>query len=123
MVVRARTHPSSSGSNMFHHGLIKLLITQDLGKVERSWSHFLLWGGFKVKFKDAEKRKRKKKYSKKKVLETSDSAETKPSSENKTEDYQDQQDCLEDITSTQLPEEDPRRKRNDNSVLGSIDEI
>ena len=36
MVVRARNHPSSSSSNMFHHGLITLLITQELGKVERS---------------------------------------------------------------------------------------
>ena len=51
---RARNHPSSSSSNMFHHGLIKLLIfTQKLGKVERSWSHFIFWGGFKVNFKDA----------------------------------------------------------------------
>ena len=86
MVARARNHPSSSDSNMFHHGLIKLLITQELGKLERSWFHFIFWEGFKVKFKDAEKRKRKKKSSKNKVLETSDSAETKPSSENKTED-------------------------------------
>ena len=61
MVFRAQNHSSSSGSNMFHHGLIKFLITQELGKLERSWSHFLLLGGFKVKFKDAEKRKRKKK--------------------------------------------------------------
>ena len=61
MVVRARNHSSSSRINMFHHGLIKLLITQELGKLERSWSHFIFWGGFKVKFKDAEKRKRKKK--------------------------------------------------------------
>ena len=35
MVVRARNHSSSFGSNMFHHGLIKLLITQELGKLER----------------------------------------------------------------------------------------
>ena len=81
MVVRARNHSSSSGSNMFHHGLIKILINQELGKVERSWSHFLFWGGFKVKFKDVEKRKRKKKSSKKNVLETYYNVETKPSFE------------------------------------------
>ena len=94
MYVRVQNHPSFSGSNMFHHGLINLLITQKLGKVERSWSCFLFWGGLKVNLKDAEKRKRKKKSSKKKVLETSDSAETKPSYENKIEDY-DEQECLE----------------------------
>ena len=74
MVVRARNHPMFSNSNMFHHGLIKLLINQELGKVESSWSHFLFLGGFKINLKDVEKRKRKKKSSKKKVLETYDSA-------------------------------------------------
>ena len=75
MYVRVRNHPISSGSNMFHHGLVKLLITQELGKLERSWSHFLLWGGFKFNLKGVEKRKRKR------VVETSDSTETKPLSE------------------------------------------
>ena len=45
------------------------------------------------------KERERKKYSKKKVLETSDNAETKPSSENKIEDYHEQE-CLEEITST-----------------------
>ena len=71
MFVRVRNHPISSGSNMFHRGLIKLLITQELAKLERSWSHFLFWGGFKVNLKGAKKRKRKM------VVETSDSTETK----------------------------------------------
>ena len=68
------------------------------------------------------KERERKKSSKKKVLETSDSAETKPSSENKTEDYHEQE-CLEEITLAQLPEEEPGLKRNDHSVLGSVDEI
>ena len=122
MDVRAGNHSSSSGSNVFHHGLIKLLITQELGKLERSWSHFIFWEGFKVKFKDAEKIKRNKKSSKIKVLETSNSAETKNSSKNKIE-YYHEQECLEEITSTQLPQEEPGLKRNDHSVLGSVDGI
>ena len=100
MYVRVRNRPSSYGSNMFHHELIKLLINQELGKLERSWSHFLFWGGFKVNPKDVEKIKRKK------VVETSDGTETKPLSENKYGD------CYEhmgpkEITSTQLPEKEP----------------
>ena len=103
MHVRAHNYPSSSSSNMFHHGLIKLLITQELGKVERSWSHFIFWGGFKVNSKYADKRKRNKNPYKKKVLESLDSAETKPWSENKSEDHHEQE-CPEEITSAQLRE-------------------
>ena len=114
MFVRARNHPSSSGSNMFHHGLIKLLITQELGKLERSWSHFLLWGGFKFNIKDAEKRKRKK------VVENYDSIETKPLSENKYGDCYEQV-GPEEITSAQLPEKELGWKNNENSNLGSVD--
>ena len=95
MAIRARNHPSCSGSNMFHHGLIKILITQELGKLERSWSHFLFWGVFKVNLKSTEKIKRKR------VVETSDSTETKSLSEN----------CYEqidpkEITSTHLLEKE-----------------
>ena len=121
MSIRARNHPSSSSSNMFHHGLIKLLINQELGKVERSWSHFLFRGGFKVNLKYAEKIKRKQKSSRKKVLEIPDSAETKPSSE-KSEDRHEQE-CPEEITSTRLPEEESGWIKNDNSVLVYVDEI
>ena len=35
MSVRVQNHPISFGSNMFHHGLVNLLITQELGKLER----------------------------------------------------------------------------------------
>ena len=75
MSVRVRNNPISSSSNMFYHGLVKLLITQELGKLERSWSHFLFWGGFKVNLKSIEKRKRKR------VVENSNSTKTKPLSE------------------------------------------
>ena len=110
MSVRDQNHPSSSCSNMFHHGLIKLLITQELAKVERSWSHVLFWGGFKVNLKGAEKRKRKR------VVETSDSTETKPLSE-----YCYEKIDPEEITSAQLPEKEPGWENNENSNLGSVD--
>ena len=101
---------------MFHYGLNNILITQELGKLERSWSHFLLSGVFKASFKYAKKIKRKK------VVETSDSTETKPSSENKSGDCYEQV-GPEEITSAQLPEEEPRWEKNDSPVLGSVDEM
>ena len=88
MSIRVRNHPSFSGSNRFHHGLIKLLITQELGKLERSWSHSLFWGAFKINLKGAYKRKRKR------VVENFDSTETKPLSK-----YCYEQIDLEEITS------------------------
>ena len=99
---------------MFHHGLIKLLITQELGKLERSWSHFLFWGVFKVNLKSTEKIKRKR------VVETSDSTETKPLSENKSRDCDEQTD-LEEITLAQPVEKELEWENNEFSVLGSID--
>ena len=99
---------------MFHHVLVKFLITRELGKIERSWSHFLFWGGFKVNLKYAEKRKRKR------VVETSDSTETKPLSENKSGDCDEQID-LEEITSAQPVEKELEWENNEFSVLGYVD--
>ena len=70
MATRVCNHPDSTSNNVFHHGLIKLLITQELEKEERSWSHFLFWSGFKVNFKEI-KGKRKQSPSKKKAKECS----------------------------------------------------
>ena len=92
MSYRVRNHPTSSGRNMFHHGLFKILITEELGKLESSWSHFLFWGGFEVNLKPTKKRKRKK------VLKTSDSTESKPLSDNKFGDC-DKQIETEEVTS------------------------
>ena len=99
---------------MFHHGLVKILITQELGKLERTWSHFLFWGAFKVNPKSTEKRKRKR------VVETSDSTGTKPLSKNKSRDG-DEQTNLEEITSAQPIEKEPKWENNELSVLGSFD--
>ena len=105
MSVRVGNYPISSSSNMFHHGLVKLLITQELGKLERSWSHFLFWGGFEVNLKPTKKRKRKK------VLKTSNSTESKPLSDNKSGDC-DKQIEPEEVTSAQLVEKEPECENN-----------
>ena len=107
--------------HMFQNGLINLLIAQELGKVKISWSHFILWGCFKVNLKDVEKIKRKKKSSRKKFLEIPHSVETKPSS--KKYEYCHEQEYSEEITSAQLPEEEAQWIKNDRSVLGYVDEI
>ena len=52
MAIRVRNHPDSYKNNIFHHDLVKLLISKELEKHERSWSHFLFWFGFKVEFKE-----------------------------------------------------------------------
>ena len=114
MYVRVRNHPISSGSNIFHHGIVNILITRELGKLERSWSHSLFWRGFKVNLKGAEKRKRKR------VVETSNSTETKPLSENKSGYCYEQIDPKE-TTSAQLPEKEPRWENNEKTILGSVD--
>ena len=84
-----------------------------MGKLERSWSHFLFWGGFEVNLKPTEKRKRKK------VLKTSDSIESKPLSNNKSGDC-DKQIELEEVTSAQLVEKEPECENNECAVLGSV---
>ena len=71
-------------------------------------------GGFKINLKSAEKRKRKR------VVETSDSTETKPLSKNKFGDC-DKQTDLEEITSAQPIEKEPEWENNELSVLGSVD--
>ena len=52
MASRVRNHPDFASHIVFYHGLIKLLIIQELDKGERSWSHFLFWSGFKFDFKE-----------------------------------------------------------------------
>lgn len=48
MATRVRNHPSHTSHNVFHHGLVKLLVLDELEKHNRTWSHFLFWLGFKL---------------------------------------------------------------------------
>ena len=43
-----KNHLEHTPHCVFHHGLIKLLIDEELEKKESTWTHFLLWLGFKV---------------------------------------------------------------------------
>ena len=75
---------------------------------------FLFWGGFEVNLKSIEKRKRER------VLKTSNSTETKPLSDNKSGNG-DEQTEPEQITSAQPVEKEPEWENNEFSVLGSVD--
>ena len=46
MVTWVRNHPDHNSHSVFHHGLIKLLIITELGKIDRSWKNFIFWIGF-----------------------------------------------------------------------------
>ena len=49
MVTRVKNHPNHTIHYVFHHELIKLLITTDLKNMDKSWHHFLFWSGFEAK--------------------------------------------------------------------------
>ena len=48
MSCRAREHQDHTKQPVFHHGLIKLIISIVLQKREKTWEHFLFWLGFKI---------------------------------------------------------------------------
>ena len=57
MEVRVRNHPDHTSHNIFHHGLIKLLIVKELEKEGWTWSLVLFCSRFKVeKPEDAEEK-------------------------------------------------------------------
>ena len=43
---RVRNHPDHTSHSVFHHGLIKLLITTELEKNNKSWQNFIFFYGF-----------------------------------------------------------------------------
>jgi hypothetical protein len=46
MVVHVQTHSINIEHNIFHHGLIKLLIVEELKKIHQTWNQFPFWNGF-----------------------------------------------------------------------------
>ena len=49
MSCRVREHQDHTKQSVFHHGLIKLIISTVLQKKEKTWEHFIFWLGFKTK--------------------------------------------------------------------------
>ena len=48
MSSRVKEHQDHTKQLVFHHGLIKLVISTVLQKREKTWEHFLFWSGFKA---------------------------------------------------------------------------
>ena len=56
METQLRNHPDHTSHSIFHHGLKKLLLLNELRKKSWTWLHFLFWSGFEVeKIEIAEK--------------------------------------------------------------------
>ena len=48
MSSRVKEHPDHTKQSVFHHGLIKLVISIVLRKKEKTWEYFLFWYGFQI---------------------------------------------------------------------------
>jgi len=43
-----QTKPEQIQNSLSHFGLIKMIIVEELRKREKTWEHFLFWGGFEL---------------------------------------------------------------------------
>jgi hypothetical protein len=48
MCHRVQTKPKQIQNYLSHFGLIKMIIVEELRKREKTWEHFLFWGGFEL---------------------------------------------------------------------------
>lgn len=48
MIKKAQEHPQQLENNIFHYGLIKLLIVEELKKTSRDWNTFLFVANYQV---------------------------------------------------------------------------
>ena len=48
MSSRVKEHQDHTKQSIFHHGLIKLIISTVLQKKEKTWDYFLFWSGFQT---------------------------------------------------------------------------
>ena len=52
MSSRVKEHQDHTKQSVFHHGLIKLVISTVLRKKEKTWEYFLFWSGFQTEKED-----------------------------------------------------------------------
>ena len=92
MSSRVKEHQDHTKQSVFHHGLIKLIISTVLQKREKTWEHFLFWSGFKTE-KEEQSQKRQvdkgqtliKKLRKKVIVKEEEADELGKSSKQKDE--------------------------------------
>jgi hypothetical protein len=59
---KVQVEPDHIQNTLFHFGLIKMIIVEELRKRERTWEHFMFWGGFELETQpDKGKKKSRKK--------------------------------------------------------------
>ena len=57
MSSRVKDRQDHTSQSIFHHGLIKLIISTILQKEGKTWDFFLFWSGFQVKQEDQQTKK------------------------------------------------------------------
>ena len=57
MSSRVKGHEDHTSQSIFHHGLIKLIISIVLQKEGKTWDFFLFWSGFQVNQEDQQTKK------------------------------------------------------------------
>jgi hypothetical protein len=46
MAMRVQTNPKTPPHEIFHQGLIKVLVKDELGKLQKTWDQFLIYSGY-----------------------------------------------------------------------------
>ena len=54
---RVKGHMDHTSQSIFHHGLIKLIISTVLQTEGKNWDFFLFWSGFQVRHEDQQPKK------------------------------------------------------------------
>ena len=57
MSSRVKDHQDHTKYSIFHHGLIKLIISTMLQKKGKTWDYFLFWSGVQSEKEDQSKRR------------------------------------------------------------------
>lgn len=68
MSSKVRVRPKTPPHCIFHRELIKMLIINHLRKINRTWEHFLFWGGLNKEGTSKIKSKKSKKWKKDETL-------------------------------------------------------
>ena len=56
MSSRVKEHHDHTTQSIFHHGLIKLIISTVLQREGKTWDYFLFWSGFQIKQEEPTKK-------------------------------------------------------------------
>jgi hypothetical protein len=60
---KVQAEPDKIKNTLFHFGLIKLIVLEELRRRGKTWEHFLFWGGFELENHPENKKKTSKKKS------------------------------------------------------------